>query len=256
MKLHIGTSGYSYKEWKGTFYPEKLPAAQMLRYYAEQLPAVEINNTFYRLPRASVLQSWAEQVPEDFRFAIKASRRITHFKRLVEAGDETEYLLRTTSTLGERLGVILFQLPPNLRKDLSRLEGFLDLLPPGTRAAFEFRHPSWLEDDVLQTLRAHDLALCISDTAEETNGEVEPRCLSTAGWGYLRLRRPGYTEADLSAWAKRLRSQDWQESFVFFKHEEAGAGPKLAARFLRMLSRVPAKRRAPPEAPKRRRARA
>jgi uncharacterized protein YecE (DUF72 family) len=252
MKLYIGTSGYSYKEWKGPFYPEQLPAKEMLRFYAEQLPAVEINNTFYRLPKTSVLRSWAEQVPDGFRFAIKASRRITHFKRLKDAGDETDYLLRTTSTLAERLGVILFQLPPNLPKDRARLERFVDLLTPGTRAAFEFRHPSWLDDDVLDTLRGRGLAVCISDA----EGEPEPQLIDTARCGYIRLRRPGYTEADLAGWARRLRSREWDEVYVFFKHEEAGAGPGMAARFLRLMERAPAKRRTAATKDQPRRARA
>jgi len=228
MRLCVGTSGYSYKEWKGNFYPEKLPAKEMLRYYAERLPAVEINNTFYRLPKTSVLESWAEQVPDVFRFALKASRRITHFKRLKDTGDETEYLLRTATTLGKRLGVILFQLPPNLHKDLTRLERFLDLMSDETHAAFEFRHPSWSDEDVFARLRARDCALCISDTDEES----EKRLVSTARWGYLRLRRQDYSDTDLVDWMKLVRAQNWEKAFVFFKHEDEGVGPKLARRFL------------------------
>ena len=239
MKLSVGTSGYSYKAWKGSFYPEKLPAAEMLRFYSERLGAVEINNTFYRLPRASVLDTWAGQVPEDFRFALKASRRITHFKRLKEAGDETSYLLRTAARLGERLGVILFQLPPNLPKDLPRLERFLELLDGPTRAAFEFRHPSWLEEDVFERLRERDCALCVADTGEQG----ETRLISTAGWGYLRLRRPAYERSDLAGWAERLLAQDWEQAFVFFKHEDEGAGPALAASFLEVAERVSTRKR-------------
>ncbi len=228
MKLCVGTSGYSYKEWKGTFYPEKLPAADMLGYYATQLPAVEINNTFYRLPKASVLESWAAQVPEDFRFSLKASRRITHLKRLKDAAEETDYLLRTAQTLGDRLGVILFQLPPFLKKDLARLEAFTALLPEGTRAVFEFRDPSWFDDDVLACLRGKGCALCASDTDEEPQEAL----LSTAGFGYLRLRRSAYPPDALAAWAARIRSQPWQEASVFFKHVDDGAGPALARQFL------------------------
>ncbi len=233
MKLSVGTSGYSYKEWKGSFYPETLPAGDMLRFYAERLPAVEINNTFYRLPKESVLTAWAEQVPGDFRFVLKASQRITHIKRLKEADDETAYLLRTAGVLGDRLGAILFQLPPHLRKDLPRLERFLDLVAGHTRAAFEFRHPSWFDDDVFTSLRDHACALCIADAADAP----EPEIVGTAAWGYLRLRRPNYGDGDLEAWVQRVRSQPWEEAFVFFKHEDEGAGPKLAQSFLRLAGR-------------------
>jgi uncharacterized protein YecE (DUF72 family) len=228
MNLYVGTSGYSYKEWKGNFYPDRIPPAEMLRFYATQLPAVEINNTFYRLPKAEVLANWGGQVPASFRFALKASRRITHIKRLKDAGDETTHLLRTAATLDERLGALLFQLPPSLRKDVPQLERFLDLLPDGTRAAFEFRHPSWFDDDVVGVLRARRCALCVADVEDA----AEPRIVDTAGWGYLRLRRPDYTADDLDAWAQRLRAQPWREAFVFFKHEDEGVGPKLAAQFL------------------------
>jgi uncharacterized protein YecE (DUF72 family) len=234
MTLYAGTSGYSYKEWKGTFYPEKLPAEEMLRYYATQLPAVEINNTFYRLPNASVIDAWAEQVSGDFRFVIKASRRITHFKRLRNAGDETEYLLRTISGLGDRLGVILFQLPPNLKKDVDRLEDFLDELPKGTRAAFEFRHETWLDDDVYDLLRGRNLALCVADN----DGDATPELVRTADWGYLRLRRPDYRKAQLNAWIERVHAQDWKEAYVFFKHEDGSAGPAMARRFLDLAEKT------------------
>lgn len=230
MKLYAGTSGYSYSEWKGSFYPPTLPAAKMLSFYAERLPAVEINNTFYRLPRTDLLESWAAQVPEAFRFAIKASRRITHVKRLADAAEETDYLLNTLQVLGERLGVILFQLPPYLRKDLPRLERFVQLLPEGTPAAFEFRERSWFDEDVLACLRARALALCIADTDE---GVVEA-ITSTAPWGYLRLRRAEYSDADLAAWLHRVQGPDWEQAYVFFKHEDEGTGPRLAARFLEL----------------------
>jgi uncharacterized protein YecE (DUF72 family) len=234
MECRVGTSGYSYKAWRGPFYPEKLPAKEMLRFYAGRLPAVEINNTFYRLPKPSVLESWSDQVPEGFRFSIKASRRITHLKRLKRTEDETGYLLRTTESLGERLGAILFQLPPNLPLDLPRLEAFLELLPEKARAAFEFRHPSWAEDKVYRCLRARDCALAIVDGADDP----EPALIRTASWGYLRLRRPGYERADLATWMQRIRSQGWDEVFVFFKHEDKGAGPELAARFLEVAERT------------------
>jgi len=233
MRLSVGTSGFSYAAWKGPFYPEDLAASDMLAYYAERLPAVEINNTFYRLPRRSVLEGWAAQVPEAFRFAVKASQRITHQRRLKEAGDETRYLLDVTKALGERLGVILFQLPPNLKRDLERLDRFLELLPAGTRAAFEFRHASWLDPGVLERLRARSFAWVVNDDEDG----AAPDFLVTAAWAYLRLRRPAYTRAELAAWAARVRSRDLAEAFVFFKHEDAGAGPRLASEFLEVAER-------------------
>ena len=228
MKLFAGTSGYSYKEWKGPFYPERLGAADMLRFYASRLPAVEINNTFYRLPKADVLESWASQVPPEFRFTLKASRRITHLKRLRDVAEETDYLLRTAAVLGERLGAVLFQLPPNLRKDLPRLEAFLQHLRPAPRAAFEFRHSSWRDDDVLELLRGKGCAWCVSETDENPDAEV----IATADWAYLRLRRSRYTDVDLSDWSRRLSGQAWSQAYVFFKHEDAGTGPRLAMRLL------------------------
>ena len=228
MKLHVGTSGYSYKEWKGNFYPEKLQAKEMLSYYASRLPAVEINNTFYRLPQRSVLENWKEQVPANFRFSIKASQRITHFKRLKDVEDETKYLLDTASALEDRLGVVLFQLPPNMKKDLPRLETFLNCLPDPTHAAFEFRHQTWFEDDVLELLSTRNHALCISDTDDLPVTHID----RTTDWGYLRLRRVEYSEANLNEWLKRVNDQKWKEAFVFFKHEDEGTGPKLAGLFL------------------------
>lgn len=245
MSLLVGTSGYSYKEWKGHFYPEDLPEKEMLRFYATRLPTVEINNTFYRLPKESVLTSWAEQVPENFRFSIKASQRITHLKRLKDAGDETEYLLRTVRALGPRLGTILFQLPPNLKKDLSRLQEFLKHIPGDVRAAFEFRHASWFDDDVFALLRSNRCALCIADADDD----LEIPFVGTADWGYLRLRREEYTKGALAGWMKRIQQQQWTDTFVFFKHEDEGTGPKLAAQFLQLgggrpvekpASRIPA----------------
>jgi uncharacterized protein YecE (DUF72 family) len=230
MILHVGTSGYSYKEWKGSFYPEKLPAKDMLPYYASRLPAVELNNTFYRLPKQSMVESWKEQVPATFRFSIKASQRITHFKRLKEVEAETKYLLDTIAVLEDRLGVVLFQLPPNMKKDLERLEAFLECLPPALKATFEFRHQTWLEDDVLQLLSRRNHALCISDTDDLPVTHVD----RTADWGYLRLRRVEYTESHLREWLKQIQDQKWNEAFVFFKHEDEGTGPKLAAQFIEL----------------------
>lgn len=230
MNLFVGTSGYSYKEWKGSFYPEKLPAKDMLAYYATRLPAVEINNTFYRLPQKSVLENWKDQVPESFRFSVKASQRITHFKRLNDVSNETNYLLETAAALGDRLGPVLFQLPPNMKKDLPRLESFLQNLPPETKATWEFRHPTWLEDDVLKLLTRHNQPLCISDTDDLPVNHVD----KTANWGYLRLRRFNYSAENLVEWLQRVRDQNWDYAYVFFKHEDEGTGPKLAGEFLRL----------------------
>lgn len=226
--LYVGTSGYSYKEWKGSFYPEKLAAKDMLPYYAERLKSVELNNTFYRLPQRSMVESWKSQVPDNFRFSVKASQRITHFKRLKEADDATRYMLDTISALEDRLGVVLFQLPPNMKKDLERLESFLKILPPDLRATFEFRHPTWFDDDVLHMLRRDNRALCISDTDDLPTNHID----KTADWGYLRLRRVNYSAVDLKSWVERIKSQGWNSTYVFFKHEDEGTGPKLAAEFI------------------------
>ena len=230
MTLYVGTSGYSYKEWKGSFYPEKIPAKDMLRYYSERLSTVEINATFYRMPQPSMLENWKEQVPPEFRFSLKASQRITHFKRLKETGEETKYFLDTAAVLGDQLGVILSQLPPNMKKDLPRLETFLGQLPPTTPAAFEFRHPTWFDDDVLELLRSQNRPLVVSDTDDMPTTHID----KTADWGYLRLRRVNYSDENLVEWAARIRGQDWKEIFLFFKHEDAGTGPKLAAQFLKL----------------------
>ena len=233
MTLHVGTSGYSYKEWKGSFYPEKIPAKDMLHYYSERLSTVEINNTFYRMPQQSMLENWKEQVPGSFRFSLKASQRITHFKRLKETDEETKYFLETATTaLADQLGVILFQLPPNMKKDLERLETFLTLLPPITPAAFEFRHPTWFDDDVLELLRSQNRPLVVSDTDDLPTTHID----KTADWGYLRLRRVNYSEENLVEWAARIRDQNWKETFLFFKHEDAGTGPRLAAQFINIAN--------------------
>ena len=227
MRVLAGTSGFSYKEWKGSFYPEDLPAARMLSYYAERLPAVEINNTFYRMPKPALLEGWSAEVPESFRFVLKASQRITHFRRLKEAGADVAYFFDVAAVLGDRLGPALFQLPPNLKKDLPRLEAFLATLPGGRRAAFEFRHASWFEDDVFEALRRRGAALCIAE-----DEELATPLVPTADWGYLRLRRQDYDDAAVAAWAEKVRGQNWSEAYVFFKHEDAGSGPRLAALFL------------------------
>jgi uncharacterized protein YecE (DUF72 family) len=230
MNLHVGTSGYSYKEWKGSFYPEKIPAKDMLRFYSERLSTVEINATFYRLPQKSTLENWKEQVPKNFRFSLKAPQRITHFKRLNEVGEDAKYFLEIAATLEDQLGVVLFQLPPNMKKELPRLETFLGELPSQPRVAFEFRHPTWFDDDVLEVLRARNCALCISDTDDMPVTHID----KTADWGYLRLRRVLYSEEHLKDWFARVREQNWNETFVFFKHEDEGTGPRLAAQFLQL----------------------
>jgi uncharacterized protein YecE (DUF72 family) len=232
MKLHVGTSGYSYKEWKGSFYPEKLPAKEMLPYYASRLSAVELNNTFYRLPQPSMVESWKTQVPHDFRFSVKASQRITHFKRLKDVEQETRYLLETVGQLEDRLGVVLFQLPPNMKKDTERLESFLKHLPANTPAAFEFRHPTWFDEDVLKLLSGENRALCVSDTDDLPVTHID----KTADWGYLRLRRVNYPRGDLEEWIRQIKTQDWKTAYVFFKHEDEGTGPKLAAEFVELAS--------------------
>jgi len=230
MDVRTGTSGFSYKAWKGSFYPQDLADKAMLGYYGERLPAVEINNTFYRLPKASVLEGWAAQVPEEFRFSIKASRRITHFKRLKSTTEETGYLTDTVSVLGPRLGALLFQLPPNFKQDTARLVDFLALLPAGTPAAFEFRHPSWFDDATYGALANGNFALCLADTG----GDTDPPRVATADWGYLRLRREAYDEVALEDWHAWLDGQAWDRALVFFKHEDEGTGPRLAGRFLEL----------------------
>lgn len=226
--LYVGTSGYSYKEWKGSFYPEKLPAKDMLPYYAERLKAVELNNTFYRLPKREMVESWKNQVPDNFRFSVKASQRITHFKRLKEAEEATRYMLDTVMALEDHLGVVLFQLPPNMKKDLERLDTFLKILPAELPAAFEFRHPSWFDDEIVELLKHDNRALCVSDTDDLPANHID----RTADWGYLRLRRVNYSKANLLDWIERIKLQNWRDTYVFFKHEDEGTGPKLAAEFI------------------------
>jgi uncharacterized protein YecE (DUF72 family) len=232
MRVRVGTSGYSYKEWKGTFYPEDLPASEMLRYYAGRHDTVEINNTFYRMPSRKLLEGWAEQVPREFSFVLKAPQRITHHKKLANAAEDTAFLLQSAQVMGDTLGPFLFQLPPWFKKDAPRLKEFLGHLPAGTRAAFEFRNSTWFDDETYDVLRSHGVALAVSDT----DGETEPAIVPTADYGYLRLRRAGYDQAALAAWAERVQAQPWSAAWVFFKHEEAGTGPRLASSFREMLT--------------------
>jgi uncharacterized protein YecE (DUF72 family) len=232
MKLRAGTSGYSYKEWKGNFYPSDLPEASMLHFYAEHFSTVEINNTFYRMPAEKMLLNWAAQVPDDFAFVLKVPRRITHDKRLKNVEDDLAYLVKTAAALGKQRGPLLFQLPPFFRKDLSVLGEFLGRLPREVQAALEFRHQSWFDDEVFAVLGEYNAALCLADA----DSELEIPFVATAPWGYLRLRREDYTDKDLRAWAKRVGDQAWKEAFVFFKHEDAGKGPQLATRFLELAA--------------------
>jgi uncharacterized protein YecE (DUF72 family) len=237
MRLHVGTSGWSYKEWKGSFYPADLPADDMLRFYAGRLATVEINNSFYRIPKEKVLLEWADQVPAGFRFVLKASRRITHINRLANEDGSLEYFLRTVNVLGERLGPTLFQCPPSLRKDMARLTDFLALVPRTWRAAMEFRHASWFSDEVYDALRAHDIALVAVDE-EESEGPGAP-LVPTASWGYLRLRRTDYAEDALGGWLERIRSQPWSEAYAFLKHDEdKPTGPEAAVKLAELAARV------------------
>jgi uncharacterized protein YecE (DUF72 family) len=227
MQIFVGTSGYSYKEWKGKFYPDKIPPHDMLRFYAERLTAVEINNTFYHMPKGDVLLSWVEQVPDDFVFALKAPQVITHRKRLRDVRGEAEYFFKTLSVMDRKLGPVLFQFPKSFRADRPTLENFLTFIPGTMAAVFEFRHPCWLEGEILELLRRRGLSLCLVDTDENPAEEM----ITTASWGYLRLRRAAYTAADLSRWLEIILSQNWEKAFVFFKHEEEAKGPEMAIRF-------------------------
>ena len=232
MNLHIGTSGWSYKEWKGSFYPPKMPADEMLPYYAARFSTVEVNNSFYRIPSDRVLASWASQVPPEFRFVMKASRRITHHGRLKNEDGSLEYFLQAVNPLGHRMGPTLFQLPPTFKKDPARLQSFLTRLPPRWPAAVEFRHQSWFDEEVYQLLRDRDVALVAVD---EDEGEGAP-LIPTAAWGYLRLRRITYDRSQLSAWAARIREQPWSEAYVFLKHEEGSpTGPAAAEELQQIL---------------------
>jgi uncharacterized protein YecE (DUF72 family) len=212
-----GASGYSFKEWKGTFYPANIKAEEMLRWYAERLPTVEINNTFYRMPKTTVLENWAATTPENFRFSIKASRRITHIARMKteSATEPLHYLYRNLAALGAKRGPVLFQLPPNLKKDLPRLNDFIALLPDGHQAAFEFRNETWFGDDVYAALADAGAALCLS----EREDNAPPPLVETAPWGYVRLRLENYSDDDLRRWAERLLATKWSTTHVYFMHE-------------------------------------
>ena len=224
MRYLIGTSGYNYPEWRGSFYPEKLPAAKMLAFYAEQFTSVEVNYTFYRIPTEPLLGGWAKGTPDSFTFTLKAPRRITHDSKLQRCEDLTRSFCRTAGTLGSKLGALLFQLPPTFRRDDAVLGAFLELLPEGTRAAFEFRHASWHDEAVFDALRRHNVALCIADSEKMSTPIV-----ATADYAYFRLRDEGYQRADIERWASVIRAQPISgDAFVYFKHEEQGKGPEFA----------------------------
>ena len=231
--IWIGTSGYNYPEWKGTFYPETLPASKMLPYYAERFSTVEINYTFYRAPTEKILDGWNRATPERFKLTLKAPRRITHDARLRDSADPVRRFIDTASVLGPKLGVLLFQLPPYLKKDIALFDTFLDAFPPDTRAAFEFRHASWLDGEIYARLRARNLALCVADS-EKLSTPVE----ITADYGYFRLRDEGYTPADIERWARTIQEHTsaCQDVFVYFKHEESGKGPEFARLLLEHLA--------------------
>ena len=232
MQLYCGTSGFSFKEWKGPFYPAKLPADEMLGFYAGRLPTVEINNTFYRMPKASMLEAWAAKVPETFRFAVKAPRRISHVKQLKDCAAEAGFFLGAVAALGVRLGAVLVQLPPHARVGVEKLAAFLKLVPAGVRAAFEFRHPSWNDPAVLKVLEDHGAAWVTADN----DGVLPPEIAKTASWTYLRLRAPDYSDDALRAW--RAGCAEFESAFVYFKHEDGAAGPKFAERMLGLAESI------------------
>jgi uncharacterized protein YecE (DUF72 family) len=230
--IWVGTSGYNYPEWRGSFYPDKFPAAKMLPYYAERFSTVEINYTFYRAPNEKILEGWSSATPERFKLTLKAPKRITHDARLRDCADRVRQFLETAAVLGPKLGALLFQLPPNLKKDIPLLDAFLDTFPPRVTAAFEFRHVSWLDDEVYDRLRARNLALCVADS-EKLSTPVE----LTADYAYFRLRDEGYTADDIARWADVIREKTsgLQDVFVYFKHEESGKGPEFGRMLMERL---------------------
>ena len=230
-RILVGTSGYNYPEWRGTFYPEKFSTDKMLGFYAERFPTVEINYTFYRIPNEKLLAGWSAGTPDAFSFTLKAPRRITHDSKLQRCEDLVQTFCRTARTLGPKQGVLLFQLPPTFKKDIGVLRGFVELLPDGTRAAVEFRHPSWHDADVFDTLRSRNVALCVADS-EKMSTPVE----MTADYAYFRLRDEGYQQADVERWAGIIGALPGvSDAFVYFKHEEQGLGPDFAKRLMTAL---------------------
>jgi len=233
MRIHVGTSGYNYPEWRGTFYPEELPAKAMFGFYASRFATVEINYTFYRMPTTKTTTAWLNQAPAGFTYGLKAPQRITHIKRLMDCEEDVRFFSESARVLGPHLGPLLFQLPPSFRCSMARLEEFLNALPDDMRAAFEFRHDSWLNEEVYARLAAKNVALCIADFGDKTTP-----VRATAKHGYFRLRDEGYTGPDLERWAQALadHADAWEDVFVFFKHEEEGKGPEFARDFLEILA--------------------
>jgi uncharacterized protein YecE (DUF72 family) len=233
MNTWIGTSGFQYAEWKGNFYPEDLSAAKMLPYYAERLNTTEINYTFHRIPAAKTIDNWNKLTPAKFRFALKAPQKITHWSKLRDCADTMRYFCDVVSGLGEKFGPVLFQLPPTFKKDTFVLADFVNCFPTGMRAAFEFRHESWFGDDVWEIFKSRNVALCIAETEDLATPKI-----TTADYGYLRLRRADYTKIDIERWTEFVREQKekWSDAFVYFKHEEAGAGPKFAKQMIELLA--------------------
>jgi uncharacterized protein YecE (DUF72 family) len=234
MHIYAGTSGFSYAEWCGRFYPEAHPASQMLAYYASRLPTVEINNTFYRMPNVATVAAWRDEVPDNFCFAVKATRRITHQKKLADVGDDVAHFFGVIDVLGAKLGPVLFQLPPFLKKDLGVLTAFLEAVPEGRRIALEFRHPSWFSDDVYAALSARNAALVGGDLED---AEKSPPLVATADFGYLRLRRLDYDPAGIAEWGERIASQSWHTVYAYLKHEVLG--PLFAEALLATLHGQP-----------------
>ena len=232
MNIWIGTSGFQYAEWKGTFYPEKMPAAKMLPYYAERLRTTEINYSFHRIPSAKTIEGWYQSTPERFKFSLKAPQKVTHWAKLRNCGDTLRFFHQVISDLEAKLGPVLFQLPPTLKKDAALLEAFLVDVPAGMRCAFEFRDASWFDDEIFNLLKAKNLALCLADSEKLATPEV-----ATADYGYLRLRREDYQEADVVRWSEAVKARKdvWSDAFVYFKHEESGTGPQLAQQMVARL---------------------
>ena len=237
MNFWIGTSGFQYAEWKGTFYPQDLSTAKMLPFYAERFSTTEINYTFRRIPSAKTIENWWKSTPERFKFSLKAPQKVTHFSKLRDCGDTLRYFYQVIFDLEGKLGPVLFQLPPAFKKDAPLLTEFLHDFPTGMKAAFEFQHASWFDDEILALLKSKNLALCIADSEKLSTPVV-----ATADYGYLRLRREDYQSSDVIRWAEALREKEgiWSDAFVYFKHEESGMGPKLAGQLAEIIGTAPA----------------